>query len=202
MAEEEKNIEGVENAVEDVVKEAEVIEEIAADIKAEAKEEAASRQERFEETKAEAKEKFEEAKAGAKEKFEEAKEKATEAAEKFKAKVEEAKAAAEADDDDVYDEEDIKKNKVMAVLAYLGILCLIPLFAAKDSRFARFHTNQGVLLFAASIICSILTYVPIVKWFVWILNLVIFVFAIMGIVYAVKGECKELPIIGKYRVIK
>ena len=45
-----------------------------------------------------------------------------------------------------YAQDDIEKNKVMAVLAYFGILVLIPIFAAKDSKFARFHANQGLVL--------------------------------------------------------
>lgn len=36
-----------------------------------------------------------------------------------------------------FDQNDIQSNKVMAVLAYLGILVLVPLFAARESRFGR-----------------------------------------------------------------
>ena len=38
---------------------------------------------------------------------------------------------------------DAQDNKVMAILAYFGPLVLIPIFAAKESRFARYHANQG-----------------------------------------------------------
>ena len=148
------------------------------------------------------KEKFEEIKSEAKEKVEEAKEKAEEVKEKIKEKVEEAKAAAKEDDDDVYDEADIKNNKVMAILAYLGILVLIPLFAAKESKFARFHTNQGLILFIIALVCSACAKIKLIGWVFGFVDLAVFIFAIMGIIYACKGECKELPIIGKYRFIK
>ena len=46
---------------------------------------------------------------------------------------------------------DAEQNKVFGILAYLGILCLIPLLAAKDSRFARYHANQGLVLFLGAI---------------------------------------------------
>lgn len=46
-----------------------------------------------------------------------------------------------------FDRDDIAKNKGMAVLSYIWILFIIPLFAAKDSKFARFHANQGLVLF-------------------------------------------------------
>lgn len=41
--------------------------------------------------------------------------------------------------------QDAQENKGMAVLAYL--IFLIPLLAAKESKFARYHTNQGLVLF-------------------------------------------------------
>ena len=113
--------------------------------------------------------------------------------------------------------QDIESNKVMAVLAYLGILVLVPLLAAKESRFARFHTNQGLILLlcnaAWGIVYSILTtlFAAILgAGFLFlaltaILNLtwlVFLAFTIIGIVNAVQGKMKELPIIGKYRILK
>lgn len=157
---------------------------------------------KVEEIKEELKEKAEDFKEKAADKLEDVKEKAADVAADIKAKVEEAKAAAAADDNDVYTEEDIKANKVFAVLAYFGILVLVPLLAAKESKFARFHANQGLIIFVLTIVCSILTFVPVVKWFIWIASIALFIFAIMGIINAAKGECKELPVIGKYRFIK
>ena len=42
-------------------------------------------------------------------------------------------------------------DKLFGILAYLGILFLVPLLAAKDSKFAQYHANQGVVLFIADI---------------------------------------------------
>ena len=42
-----------------------------------------------------------------------------------------------ADTTNEFDPQDIQNNKAMAILAYLSWLVLIPLFAAKDSKFAR-----------------------------------------------------------------
>jgi len=47
---------------------------------------------------------------------------------------------------------DIEHNKIFAVLAYIGILFLVPLLAAPQSRFARYHTNQGIVLFLSILI--------------------------------------------------
>ncbi|MDR1380099.1 MAG: zinc ribbon domain-containing protein [Tannerella sp.] len=110
---------------------------------------------------------------------------------------------------------DAEDNKVMAILAYLGILFLVPLLAAKESPFARFHTNQGIALFilgaAVGIVVSILsaifsqislTLVLLTSLLSLACSLGIFVLAIIGIVNAVKGEMKELPLIGKYKILK
>ncbi|MBQ2783166.1 MAG: zinc-ribbon domain-containing protein, partial [Oscillospiraceae bacterium] len=61
----------------------------------------------------------------------------------------------------VNDSNDIQSNKVMAILAYFGPLVLIPILAAKGSKFARYHSNQGLVLLllciAYSIVISILS---------------------------------------------
>lgn len=54
-----------------------------------------------------------------------------------------------ADTTAAFDPGDIEQNKVMALLSYLGILVLVPLLAAKELRFARFHANQGLVLLIA-----------------------------------------------------
>lgn len=113
-----------------------------------------------------------------------------------------------------FDPADVEKNKAMGVLAYLGILVLIPIFAAKDSPFARFHANQGLLLCIAAIIYgvaySILSSIILaISWrlyfLVSIIGLIGVVFAVLciiGIINAVNGKAKELPLIGKYNLLK
>ena len=99
-----------------------------------------------------------------------------------------------------FDPNDVKNNKVMAVLAYFGILVLIPILAAKDSPFARYHANQGLLLFILDIIVIILG--KIVGILGTIGGLIVFILFIIGIVNAAQGRAKELPVIGKLRLLK
>jgi len=119
-------------------------------------------------------------------------------------------------DDEAKDAED---NKVMGILSYLGFLCLIPYFTKKESPFAQFHAKQGIILFGVDIIyiilSSILGAIKFTKteyyfgvpvevrtspWFIslitWILSLGILALVVIGIVNAVKGQKKELPLIG------
>ena len=96
---------------------------------------------------------------------------------------------------------DIEKNKLMAVLAY--IIFLIPLLAAKDSPFAKYHTNQGLVLFLAAIASGVVLVIPILGWiFAPIASILITVLAVIGIINALNGKAKELPIIGKFKIIK
>ena len=45
-----------------------------------------------------------------------------------------------------YDIQDINANKPMGILSYIGILVLVPIFTARESRFAMFHAEQGITL--------------------------------------------------------
>ena len=105
------------------------------------------------------------------------------------------------DTTDQFDKDDIEKNKAMGLLAY--ILFFIPLLAAKDSPFARYHANQGLVLFLCGLISSVLWIIPILGWIIApILSIVITVLAVIGIINALNGKAKELPIIGKYKILK
>jgi uncharacterized membrane protein len=119
-----------------------------------------------------------------------------------------------ADITDTLDPNDIQNNKVMAILAYLSWLVLIPLFAAKDSAFARFHVKQGLLLAICEVIVavvfailnailgSILPVLLLVTGIInWIINIIFFVLSIIGIINAAQGKAKELPIIGKIKIL-
>ena len=106
-----------------------------------------------------------------------------------------------ADITEQFDKDDIEKNKVMGLLAY--ILFFIPLLAAKDSPFARYHANQGLVLFLAAILSSVILIIPILGWIIApILSIVITVLAVIGIINALNGKAKELPIIGKFKILK
>ena len=104
---------------------------------------------------------------------------------------------------------DVDKNKVKGILSYLGILFLVPLLAAKDSPFARYHCNQGLVLFLAAIaawianmiLAAVLIFIPVLGWILIMLLhfavlIGILVLVVMGIINAANGVCKPLPLIG------
>lgn len=109
-----------------------------------------------------------------------------------------------------FGKEDIEKNKTLSILAYLSWLVLVPLFAAKDSPFARFHCNQGIVLAIAEIVVGValglLGMIPYVGWVFTILGslvgLVCLLLAVFGIVNAANGKAKELPLVGGFKLLK
>ena len=96
---------------------------------------------------------------------------------------------------------DAEENKVFAILAYIGILVLVPILAAPNSKFARYHANQGLILLIVGVVLSIvgalLNLIPVVGWvFMLLFEVAWLILAILGIVNAAKGEEKPLPVIG------
>ena len=100
------------------------------------------------------------------------------------------------------DPADIEANKTTALLSYIWILFIIPLVSAPQSKFAKFHANQGLVLFICWVIASVLVALPIIRYFSFLLYLVGLVYMVIGITNANSGKAKELPFIGKFRIIK
>lgn len=126
-----------------------------------------------------------------------------------------------------YDKKSIAEGKTMAILSY--IIPFIPYFVEKDNKYVRFHARQGMDLLLVGILYSILYnvlaavikvrtscgsfwgynlgyYCKITPWWVILplslVGLVISAIAIIGIINAVNGKAKVLPLIGKYKVFK
>lgn len=98
---------------------------------------------------------------------------------------------------------DIEQNKAIGILSY--IIFFLPLLTAKDSKFAMYHANQGLLLLLLAIALNTVgTVVPILGWLIILPvgNLLILTLFIIGVINSSKGEMKPLPLIGKYTIIK
>lgn len=93
-------------------------------------------------------------------------------------------------------------SKATGIVAYISIIGWIIAYFAGDREGAKFHLNQALVVDLAMIILSILARIPIVGLIAGLLDLVLFVFWIMGIVYAAKQEEKELPLLGMIKILK
>ena len=115
---------------------------------------------------------------------------------------------------DERDNRDSRNEKMLAAMAYLGILAAVPFFMERKPQFVRYHLGQGVTLFAAEILYGIMyqllaAMVLMVSWRLFIIvrilgyaAFVFPVFMVIGIINVVNGQEKELPVIGKIRFFR
>lgn len=76
----------------------------------------------------------------------------------------------------------------------------------KITKSSGFHLNQALVLFLANvvwgIVAKILAFIPILGWIaLGVGYLVLFVFWVMGLVSAIQGEEKPLPLIGEIHIL-
>lgn len=120
---------------------------------------------------------------------------------------------------DGYDAADVEKNKGICALSYLSVLFFLPLVVCPESRFGKFHANQALILLIASSILGtassfvmgfiqgILSFVSedLAAISVIMVGLAVgalpFAATIFGIVTAIQGTAKELPLIGKFNIL-
>ncbi len=88
------------------------------------------------------------------------------------------------------------KQKVFAILAYCGILWFLGLLNiissdVRESEYVKNHVNNGMILF----ICE--CFLACIPFLGWALEVVIIVFAVMGIIAAASSKYFSIPIIGE-----
>lgn len=101
-----------------------------------------------------------------------------------------------------FDPADISANKVMGILAYIGPLVFIPMFACKDSKYAQFNAEAGIILFIAEAIFGTLTIIPYLGYLFWLLNIGVTVISILGIVACAQNKANDLPLVNQFKFIK
>jgi|SRR6185312_7240298 len=95
-----------------------------------------------------------------------------------------------------------QQNKtLMGILAYLGILIIIPFLMDKEDPFVKFHIKQGLLLVIVEVVIWAIgySYILFQLWpLIELINLAVLIFSIIGIVNVAQGHQKELPLIGSW----
>ncbi len=93
-----------------------------------------------------------------------------------------------------------QKNVLMAVLSYLGPLVIVSYLTAKEDPFVKFHIKQGLVLFVIEVAMWFLAGMMFYQfWMIMnIVNMGTLVLSIVGIVNAVQGQEKELPLVGQF----
>ncbi|MBD5463960.1 MAG: hypothetical protein HDR24_13060 [Lachnospiraceae bacterium] len=85
--------------------------------------------------------------------------------------------------------------KTTSIVAYLTWIGLVVALLAGDKEGAKFHLNQALVI----MLFSLLSVIPCIGWIWAIFMLVCW---IMGLIAAINQEEKEVPLIGKIRLLK
>jgi len=103
-----------------------------------------------------------------------------------------------------------EQDRVLLVLAYVGILALVPYLTARK-EFVLWHARQGLLLFGVSLVCLFcMILVNVVLWQLsWVLGLLFLIllitsaFGVLALVVACilkafEGERWRVPFLGDF----
>jgi len=94
------------------------------------------------------------------------------------------------------EEWEIKEGKALAVLSYIGPLCIAPFLFRRENRFAIHHAKQGLVIFALEIATFILSVAPLVGILLKLVGITVFtIFCLWGMFQAFLGFYSELPVI-------
>lgn len=95
-------------------------------------------------------------------------------------------------------------KKATGIIAYITIFGWFVAYFAGDRENAKFHLNQGLVVDLAFLAITLLAGIPIgiVRALAALLNIAVFVFCVMGIVYAAQDQEKEVPLLGSFKILK
>jgi uncharacterized membrane protein len=101
-----------------------------------------------------------------------------------------------------------KDNTDSKLFAFLGVLLtvigyIIVVLARKNDKYAMYYAKQGLVLFIAWVVVAVASWA--VGWIPvagdvasWVLNAIMLALWIIGIIYALSGKEKEIPIVGPF----
>ncbi len=104
-------------------------------------------------------------------------------------------------------------RKATDIVSYISLVGWLIAYFAGDREGAKFHLNQALVLNVASIALGvigfllglILGWVPLVgslvALLVWVANVALFVFWIMGLVAAIQEQERPLPLLGGIQLL-
>ena len=101
---------------------------------------------------------------------------------------------------------DPKTAAIVCYITWIGLVLAV-VMADRNDPFFKFHLNNSLILvicgFATGIVGAVLFLIPIIGWLIFLAaEVFLLVCLIMGLVSAVNGECKPLPLIGEFQILK
>lgn len=94
-------------------------------------------------------------------------------------------------------------KKATGIVAYITLIGWIIAFCTGDREGAKVHLNNALLLWIANLIGGVVAVIPIIGWIVGcVVSIAVFVFWIMGLIWAIQEQDKEIPLIGGIQILK
>jgi len=101
------------------------------------------------------------------------------------------------------------EDRTIAILSYItiiGLIIAIVMHSSKKTALGAFHLRQGLGLFITALViwipCMILSMIPVVNLVMVLVGplvfIALFVFWVMGLIAAVNGQQKPLPVVGEH----
>ena len=101
-----------------------------------------------------------------------------------------------------FSNDNVVEGKEIAIIAYLTIIGLIIAFIMNKDKhydFASYHIKQVLGLAVIGLIVFVIGQIPILGWIISILVFIpLLIIWIMGLMNAINGKKKPIPLIGKY----
>ena len=99
---------------------------------------------------------------------------------------------------------DTKTTSWVSYLSWIGWLIA---YCSGDKEGAKFHLNQSLVLniFSTGLVfvSFIFIFIPIIGWIIlWGCRIFLLVCFILGLIAAINQEEKEMPLIGKIKILK
>ena len=90
--------------------------------------------------------------------------------------------------------DDVLDGKVIALLSYLSILCIIPLLFKKNNTFVLAHSKQGLVLFVAQVAVFII-HIILGTWFLRFGMFVLLTLSFFGLLAVLRGQHIRIPVV-------
>ena len=114
------------------------------------------------------------------------------------------------------EKEDLKGKKITACFSYLFWFTVIPMVYSSESKFIKYHANQGLVLAIAETIFLIITVIVSKILWIWsrstsllVETMLIMIFigvfgilSVIGIIHVILGKEKPIPTFGHIKLWK
>ncbi len=93
-----------------------------------------------------------------------------------------------------------EEDKTVAVVAYLtliGFIAAVIIHSNKKTKLGAYHLRQMLGFMLSLLVFFVLVVIPIIGWLlIPLFYICMFVLWIMGLIAAIKGEMKPMPLVG------